>query len=148
MFVIILSFLAGVSIVAARIINANLAKRIGVFEGTFFNYVVGLLFSFTILIFSQETLYPLRANLHNIPWWAYLGGLIGVLIVILSTYMTSKISSFYLTLLVFIGQFFVGIIIDYMRFDLLSAGKILGGFFVLAGLTYNLIIDKKTLPNS
>lgn len=36
---IFISILAGVSIVVARIINCNLAKIIGIFQGTFYNYV-------------------------------------------------------------------------------------------------------------
>ncbi len=43
-----ISILAGVSIVVARIINSNLAEKIGIFQGTFFNYITGLLFSFIL----------------------------------------------------------------------------------------------------
>ena len=44
MLYICIAILAGVSIVVARIINANLAKEIGNWEGTFFNYITGLFF--------------------------------------------------------------------------------------------------------
>ena len=42
MLYITIAILAGVSIVVARIINANLAKEIGNWEGTFFKYITGL----------------------------------------------------------------------------------------------------------
>ena len=43
MLYVTMAILAGVSIVVARIINANLAKEIGNWEGTF-NYITGLFF--------------------------------------------------------------------------------------------------------
>ncbi|MED2216374.1 DMT family transporter, partial [Bacillus thuringiensis] len=57
MLYITIAILAGVSIVVARIINANLAKEIGNWEGTFFNYITGLFFSMLFLIFSSDSLY-------------------------------------------------------------------------------------------
>ncbi|MDR4190907.1 EamA-like transporter family protein, partial [Bacillus pseudomycoides] len=48
MLYICIAILAGISIVVARIINANLAAEIGIFQGTFVNYITGLFFSFQI----------------------------------------------------------------------------------------------------
>lgn len=141
------AFLAGVSIVIARIINSNLADKIGTFQGTVFNFIVGLLFSSVFLILSNERTNILTINFKSIPWWAYLGGLLGIVIIILSNYITPKISAFYLTLLIFIGQLFLAIIIDYFTLNILSIGKVIGGFLVLAGLSYNLFIDKKQDDN-
>lgn len=143
MLYILISILAGVSIVVARIINSNLAKIIGILQGTFINYIIGLLFSLIFLLLSSEFLRIPSIKFGSIPLWAYLGGLLGVLVVVLSSYITPKISAFYLTLLIFIGQLFSGIIIDYFTLNGLSIGKVIGGFLVLLGLTYNLIIDKK-----
>ncbi len=142
MIYIIISILAGVTIVIGRTINSNLAEKIGIFQGTFFNYVVGLLFSIIFLLFSKET-FPLSFNsFQSIPFLAYLGGLLGVITIVISNYMTPKISSFYLTLFIFIGQLFMGIIIDYITLNKVPIGKIIGGILVLIGLTYNLIVDK------
>lgn len=140
---ILVSILAGVSIVLARIINANLAKIIGLLQGTFLNYVVGLFVSLIFLFLSKEPLNITAASLGSIPLWAYSGGLVGVLVIVLSSYLTHKISALYMTLFIFIGQLFVGIIIDYFMLNLLSIGKIVGGILVLIGLMYNLILDSK-----
>ena len=51
-----------------------------------------------------------------------------------------------MTLLIFIGQLFIGIIIDYFALNQLSIGKVIGGLLVLTGLTYNLLLDKKQKP--
>jgi transporter family-2 protein len=143
MFYIIISFLAGITTVVSRIINSNLAKKIGIFQGTFFNYVVGLFFASLFFLLSSESFSLSSLSLSSVPFWAYLGGITGVLVVVLSSYITPRISSFYLTLLIFVGQLFMGIIIDFVSINKLSPGKVIGGVFVLIGFAYNLLIDKR-----
>lgn len=143
LFYFLSAILAGVSIVVARIINANLATKIGLFQSTFFNYVTGLLSSIILFLFSSELLKVVSIDFRNIPFWAYLGGVVSVAVVVLSSYITPKISVFYQTLFVFIGQILIGIIVDYIVLDQLSIGKALGGLFVLFGLTFNLMVDMK-----
>lgn len=139
---IFIAILAGVSVVVSRIINSNLADSIGIFQGTAVNYIVGLAFSFIFLIFSNEAFSQRLSYFSNIPLWAYLGGTVGVLVVALSSYINPKISAFYLTLLIFIGQLFAGMVIDYFALNELSSGKIIGGLLVLIGLSYNLYLDR------
>ncbi|MED0965756.1 DMT family transporter [Bacillus paramycoides] len=150
MLYICIAILVGVSIVVARIINANLATKIGIWEGTFFNYITGLFFSVLFLIFSTDSLYISSHTLQSIPFAVYLGGLVGVIVIVLSNYITPKISAFYLTLLIFIGQLFMGTVIDFLLSNELSIGKIVGGILVLLGLTYNLLVDRpiKTVKNN
>lgn len=140
-----MAILAGISIVVARIINANLANRIGLFQGTVFNYLTGVLFSLIFLLFSKEMLSLGNIDWKSIPIWAYLGGIVSVAVVVLSSYVTPKISVFYQTLFVFIGQLFVGIIVDFVVLNQLSIGKVIGGILVLVGLTLNLVLDTKSL---
>ncbi|CAM4227100.1 membrane protein [Bacillus manliponensis] len=142
MFSICIAILAGVSIVVSRIINANLAKKIGTFQGTFFNYVTGLLVSILFLFFSSESLSLSTTTLQSIPFAAYLGGLVGVIVIVASNYITPKISSFYLTLFIFVGQLFMGVVIDFFTLHDISIGKVIGGVLVLLGLTYNLMLDR------
>lgn len=138
---ILLAIMAGVSIVLSRIINFNLADRIGVFPGTFFNYMFGLIFSGIVLAFSNENIISNINNLGNIPWWAYLGGFVGIGVIALSNYVTPKISVFYLTIFIFIGQLLIGGVIDYIVLHELSIGKVIGGILVLVGLIYNVRLD-------
>jgi len=142
MLYVCIAILAGISIVVARIINANLATKIGIFQGTFVNYITGLFFSFLFLIFSNESLHVSTPTLQSIPFVVYLGGLVGVIVIVLSNYITPRISSFYLTLLIFVGQLFMGVLIDFFNSGDVSIGKVIGGFLVLLGLTYNLLLDR------
>ena len=143
----VLAVLAGVSIVVARIINANLGDKIGVFSSTFFNYIVGFAISLFILFFTKEGSNIASLSLKNVPFLGFLGGFLGVMVVSLSSFAAPKISAFYMTLFCFIGQLFVGIILDYVTLGTLSPGKIIGGILVLIGLSYNLNIDKKAITN-
>lgn len=144
MLYIVLAVLAGVCIVISRILNFNLANQIGVFQGTFFNYLVGLVLSSVVFIYNSDRLDLGRISFSAIPWWAFCGGLVGVAVVLLSTYLTPKTSAFYLTIFVFVGQLLIAGIIDYFTKGEISVGKIVGGLMVLAGLTYNLILDRNT----
>ncbi|QNG58508.1 DMT family transporter [Bacillus sp. PAMC26568] len=144
---LIISILAGVSIVIARIINSNLAEKIGLLEGTLINFVTGLLLSCIFLFFSSEAITFSSAWL-DVPVWAYLGGAAGVIVILLSSFLTPKVSAFYLTLFIFIGQLFAGIVIDFITLGELSMGKIIGGLLVLFGLVFNLTIDRKEEMNA
>lgn len=148
MLYIILAFIAGCLVLLSMIINSHLAKKIGIFQGTFVNYIVGLLFTILVLLFTNNTINLSFNSLSKIPFWAYLGGLIGVLVVTISNIVIPKIPTIYSTLLIFSGQLFTGIIIDYFTSNLISKGKIIGGFLIIAGLTYNFNIDKKHLVKS
>ena len=143
--IVIAAIVAGASIVLGRNINSMLANKIGLLEGTFFNYVVGLFFSFIFLLLSNDYLKLSTNLLKSVPIWAFLGGCLGVIVVSISNLVTPKISAFYLTLIIFVGQLFTGIIIDYFSQGLISLGKIIGGLLVFLGLSYNLIIDKRLI---
>lgn len=145
---ILFSVLAGITLVVSRIINANLAKSIGLFQGTLINYITGLMGSVLFLIISKETLDLTNVEMGRLPFWAYLGGLLGVAVVVLSNYLTHKIPALQLTLLIFTGQLFVGILIDYFIEKKLSVGKITGGLLVLAGLAYNSMLDQKEMKKA
>ncbi|HCM88481.1 MULTISPECIES: DMT family transporter [Vagococcus] len=144
----VIAFLAGVSIVVARIINAQLAGKIGLFESTYFNYLTGVISSVIILLISGEILLFSSTHFEKIPIWAYMGGIMSILVVVLSSYITPKISVFYQTIFVFVGQLFLGILIDYVMLQELSLNKLVGGSLVLSGLIFNLFVDKKSIINS
>lgn len=145
MFYIFLAFMAGITIVVSRILNANLAKEIGELQSTFYNFLTGLIFSIIIFLFSKESFNI--SQLTPIPFFAYIGGLIGIASISLSNKIAPKTSTFYMTLLIFIGQLLIGIIIDYFIFNKFSLGKILGGSLAAIGLEYNLMLDKQSIKN-
>lgn len=144
MFYIFIAALSGVSTVISRIINANLSTKIGMYQSTFYNFLTGLLFSILTLLFSKESFSDCLPILTAIPITAYLGGLVGVASISISNFVAPKISAFYMAILVFVGQLFVGIVIDYFTLGEFSIAKVIGGIIVVIGLCYNLLIEKKT----
>lgn len=143
MLYIILPVLAGITIVLARIINSNLGKRIGNKQGTFFNFLTGLFFSgILLLLFKNQMNLPYEPLEFN-ESFILLGGLIGVICMVITNYINPKMSSLSLTLIVFMGQLFTGLMVDYVTMHQLSMGKFIGGLLVFAGFAYNSMVDKK-----
>lgn len=139
MFYLLLSIIPGVIIVVSRILNTKLSETTGVMGSTFFNYFTASIAAIILFVFSGEKFHFL--NLSSVPAYGYLGGILGVVIVMLNSVVTPKMSSFYVTLLIFIGQLFTGILIDYLTSGELSLSKIAGGALVAVGLVYNLYVD-------
>lgn len=142
MIYILFAVLCGVTNVLSRSVNFVLSDKIGMYQSTLFNYILGLSGSFLLLLISGETLKLFTSSSYSAPWFVYTGGLFGVAVVTLLSFLSSKVSSFYLTLLLFVGQLFTGIIIDALSTGKISFYQIFGGALVVLGLTYNLYIDK------
>ncbi|MDR0325454.1 MAG: DMT family transporter [Oscillospiraceae bacterium] len=140
---VLVSFLCGVNIVISRTLNAKLASRTSIRVSTFFNYLVGtsgavLLY---LLLGRQETgfsHFALSPDLH-----IYLGGALGVCIVLVSNHIVMKVPALYLSLLLFTGQVFASVIIDAIIAQAFSLRILMGGVFVAAGLCVNLMIDRR-----
>ena len=143
MFYLFLAIIGGFLTILNMVINAGLAKRIGVFPGTFINYMVGLTMILILVLIIGPSLDTTSSS--NIPFYAFLGGALGVMVVASSNIIIPKIPAIYTVLLNFIGQIFAGIIIDYIRFGSISKGKIIGGILIVLGILYNTSIDKKEL---
>lgn len=149
---IVVSFLAGVTVVVSRTTNARLAAETSLLKSTFYNYVLGLICSIIVLLcmhFFVTTQLP-EAPL-SLQWnqlWIYLGGAMGVCTVSISNAVVTKISSFYVTLLMFVGQVFTGIALDIIISHTFSLGNLLGGLCVAIGLILNLWFDKQNASDT
>ena len=143
---VIVSFAAGVAIVTSRVANGKLADLTNIRVSTFYNYMIGLAGSVLVFIIlgGNEVLLPeFGVDSLSSSWWIYLGGTLGVGVVLLSNIVVVKISAFYLSLLIFIGQIFTGIIIDLVISRELSYRTLIGGVLVATGLCINLYLDRR-----
>ncbi|AWK52321.1 hypothetical protein DIC82_15515 [Clostridium beijerinckii] len=139
MFFVLISIASGAIVVISRILNTRLSEKIGLMESSFFNYFTGLLSALILFAIVKDKV--TLNQFYSIPFWAYLGGALGIAVVILSSVVTPKMSTFYITLIIFIGQLFTGIIIDCITTKAIPFAKIIGGLLVVAGLAYNLHVD-------
>lgn len=136
------SFAAGVNIVISRTLNARLAEFSSVRTSTFYNYLIGLIISVPICLIWGGARPFAPVSISPGPY-IYLGGVLGVCVVLLSNITVIKISAFYLSLFLFIGQVFSGVLIDAVISQAFSPNIFIGGIFVAAGLCANLLLDNK-----
>ncbi|NLC31923.1 MAG: DMT family transporter [Clostridiales bacterium] len=138
---VLVSLLAGITVLLSRLINGQLARKTGLLTSTFINYVTGLTGALLLLLFAGSR--PPIAYAVSGPVYIYLGGLLGGVIVLVSSFCVGRIPSFYMTLSLFVGQVFAGLLLDMVLTQQFPLRNFIGGFLVLAGLMLNLYIDKK-----
>jgi transporter family-2 protein len=140
---VLLSFFAGVNIVISRTLNAKLAEYTNIRTGTFYNYLIGLLISVPVYFIFGRSEAVFTDFVFSPKIYIYFGGIIGVCVVLLSNITVIKISAFYLSLFLFIGQVFSSILIDVVISQTFSPRNMIGGIFVAIGLTVNIKKKKK-----
>jgi transporter family-2 protein len=137
-------FGSGLLLVVSRAYNARLADRTSRYISTFFNYLCGLLTAIPVfLLFGLREPLPQGAQLSP-DWWIYLGGAIGVATVGLSNLVAVKIPQLYITLLMFVGQVFTGVLLDALIDGAFSIANIIGGTLVALGLALNLLLERRS----
>ncbi len=136
-------FFSGVLLVISRSYNSRLADQTSLYISTFFNYVCGLLTAIPVfLLFGGGE--AVWAGLVLAPnGWAYLGGAIGVATVWLSNLVVVKIPQLYITLLMFVGQVFTGVLMDALMDGAFSTANLIGGALVALGLALNLLFERR-----
>lgn len=133
-----LSIGAGVSVVLSRTVNARLSQQIGALQGSLVNHMVGL--PITILIMFLVAKPPAVDGLPFRPW-IYLGGTIGVLVVLLCNVVVPKLPAFHVTALTFAGQIFTGIALDVIAGESFSDASFTGGLIISLGVTLNIVLE-------
>jgi transporter family-2 protein len=140
---IIISFLTGITIVFSRTVNGKLAVETNVRISTWFNYLTGTVVSiivFAIITMTGNAEAPLTFAPNPL---IYTGGIVGMCAVFITNICVSKISSFYMTLLLFAGQIFTGIGIDVILSQAFSIRNLVGGIIITIGLALDMIVNKR-----
>lgn len=139
---IFFSFLTGVIIVIAMMLNGELSKRIGIINSVIINYLTATISSL-ILCFIMLNSMPSYSSISNIPLIYFLGGAIGVLTTYLFNVIVHKVPTVNIVILRFIGQMLTSAIIDYVYLNIFSTGKVIGCVLFLIGITLNAKFDEK-----
>lgn len=130
---IFFSLLAGCLVILCISINGRLAIKVGLIQAGITNYLVGLICSIVYFIITSNGL-PIDFLYSSIPFYYFLGGVVGSVIMLLNSIIINNLSAVYVTVLVFIGQLSIGVFIDYLQAGDLPVGKVIGGMLILAGL--------------
>ncbi|MDU6296061.1 DMT family transporter [Clostridium celatum] len=143
MLMILLAVLGGVLTTLSMVVSSTLGKKIGLIQSTIIHYIGGLIGGVFILIGLGSKIAPSIAEMSNMPFYIFLGGVIGVMVVYTSNIVIPKIPVVYSTLLMFSGQMLCAIIIDAIVMKDFSILKLIGAIIVVLGILYNSRVDAK-----
>lgn len=133
---------SGITIVLARMLGARLAQSCGAPYSSLMNYITGLtgsLIAFLVTGAVAKSAFPAPGGSFTM----YLGGAMGLVSVYMLNRITHRLPATQLTLLIFIGQLFSGLLLDYFAIHKFSPGTLVGGLLVLAGLAVNIWGDRR-----
>lgn len=129
---VFLALINGILIGASRAINGRLSVDVGVVRASFWNHLVGFIFLTLIIILIQGVG---QLTKLTVPPFAYLGGAIGALFVLINSYVFKKLGAIKTALLVISGQMITGVLIDYKSgHALYTLGQCLGIVLILLGV--------------
>jgi bacterial/archaeal transporter family-2 protein len=104
-----LAIAAGLLVGISRQLNGRLALSTNAMESSFWNHIVGLVFV-TLMAIVAGGLFegaPMDA-----PWWAYVGGPIGVLFIAAGSWAINRIGAAKTAMLIIAGQMISGVLLD------------------------------------
>lgn len=104
----LLSVLTGILISVMLVVNGELAGVYGIYPATVVIHIVGLFCIAIIILAKRETVFP-RTKL---PWYYYLGGVIGVATTVFNNIAFGQISVSAIMALGLLGQSLASFMID------------------------------------
>ena len=142
----ILAFMGGVFFVISRTLNAKFAISTNTNVCIFYHYATGLALSIMLFLVlgRAETSYPqFGIAPFATHWYIYMGGLVGILVIVFLNTAVSKVPALYLSLIIFIGQVTAGIILDIIRLQSIPSPTLLiGAALVIFGLHVDLLLNE------
>lgn len=139
---ILFSLLSGVFIVLSRSLNSRLADYVGMCQSTMISLLVGLLSSGCLLFFYGDMGASLIQTVEWGKWWIYSGGCFAAVIVLLNNIVVPHISSFQVTMYMFLGQIFTGIFIDMVLYQSFEEKTFIGGIIISLGVLCNMVMKR------
>lgn len=109
---ILFALLAGILVSLSRQLNGRLALSTTALVASYWNHVVGFAV-LTVLGLILGGLWPEGAL--SAPWYAYLGGTIGVIFVASGSWLIARIGAINTAMLVIGGQMISGVLLDLAR---------------------------------
>ncbi|WP_314091363.1 DMT family transporter [Shinella sp. M31] len=129
---IVIAGAAGLLVGLSRQLNGRLSLSTSPLTASFWNHFVGFI-ALTLLGLALGGLWPAGAT--EAPWYAYLGGPIGVVFVALSSWLVARIGAVNTALLIIGGQMVCGLAIDLLQSGRLSLWlSSLGVVLIMAGM--------------
>lgn len=112
MLALLLALISGVLMAVQGSLNTALSKVIGLIEATFIVHITGTVILLAILFIFRMGKGNLGA-IGSAPWYAYLGGLVGVFIIYLVAASIPAVGVSNATTAIIVGQVLTAVIIDH-----------------------------------
>lgn len=146
---ILVAVTLGVLNVFNKMVNVKASEYLGNINGTLINYIEATLISLAIILCTGHMNELTADYIKTVPAYLYLGSIAGLIALILLVIGTKKSTVMVSTIVVLIGQLAMSILLDHIFFqEDFSILKVLGIFFVIAGMTFREKIIKKSAANS
>lgn len=108
-----LAMVGGVAIASQAGVNAMLARGVGgSVHAAFVSFLVGTL-ALAVVVFVRRDPLPAREALSAIPWWAWVGGLLGAFYVTVAVVAAPRLGAGALVAAVISGQLAAVVLIDH-----------------------------------
>lgn len=134
-----LSLLIGLSLASQAGVNSQLRIALNSpIQAAFISFLVGTIILGAIA-FAQGLPWFKPGTVSTIPWWAWVGGVLGAFNIAMSVFLAPKLGAVVLTISVVCGQIITSLVLDhngwlgYPRIDL-SISRISGALFIIAGV--------------
>ena len=139
MFYFVLAFVAGMALTIQVGVNSTLRRGLGdPGMATLVSFLVGTVGLVLSLLLTRTRL-PTRTAVAVVPWWAWLGGLVGAFYVVTTVVVGPRLGSATLLALVVLGQLLAALVIDHFGWigfpqHPLSTVRILGAIMLFGGV--------------
>lgn len=108
-----LVMLAGVAVASQSGVNATLARGVGgPVQAAFLSFAVGTV-ALLLVVLARRDAWPDAAALGALPWWAWVGGLLGAFYVTVAVLAAPKLGAGALVAGVIAGQLLAVVVIDH-----------------------------------
>jgi transporter family-2 protein len=136
---ILLAAAAGSFIALQAAANASLRSNLGDVRYAAFFSICGTILTAVAVMLLLRPPFPSAAAIRSAPWWNWIGGPLGALIVISGAFLTPKLGSAAFIAAVVAGQVICSLLLDHFGWmDLarqeLSPGRALGAVLVVSGV--------------
>lgn len=142
---VISAVLVGLSLASQAGINAQLREALASpIQAAFISFLIGTVILGAMLVVQKDH-WPSFNDARNIPWWAWLGGLLGAFNVAMSIYLAPKLGAVALAVSVVCGQVIASVfydhygVIGYPKIEI-SLSRMAGAALLILGV---ILVSKK-----
>ena len=134
-----LSVLVGFSLASQAGINAQLRLALSSpMQAAFISFFIGTII-LGVIVFIQGEPWFKPNSLVTLPWWVWLGGLLGAFNIAMSIYLAPKLGALVLAVSIVCGQVIASLALDqqgwfgYPKIEI-SINRVIGALLLIAGL--------------